>query len=95
MNRGPDVINNRFVGNEDEDYLDSQLYQIIIQLYTLYLREIAIDWPRADWNKCILDLDPRESVLQPKNVALWTFCKKPSANDNMKKFRTLIGFRNR
>lgn len=94
-NRCPDVINNRFVGNEDEYYLDSQLYQIIIQLYALYLRGRAIDWARPDWNECILDLDPRESVLQPKNVALWTFCKKSSAVDNTKKCRTLTDFRSR
>ncbi|KAL8893800.1 MAG: hypothetical protein Q9192_004909 [Flavoplaca navasiana] len=63
-NRCPDVINNRFVGNEDEYYLDSQLYQIIIQLYTLYLRGRAIDGPPPDWNECILDLAPREISQQ-------------------------------
>lgn len=74
--RCPAVVDNRFVGDEGEYYADSQLYGIFAQLYRFYLQGQAIDTPPLDWNQCILDLTPRESVLRPKNVALWTFCKK-------------------
>lgn len=77
-NRCPPVVNNRFIGNEYEYYLDSQLYQILARIYKFYLQGQAIDTPALDWNQCILDLTPRESVLRPKNVALWTFCENPS-----------------
>ncbi|KAL8845936.1 MAG: hypothetical protein Q9221_008937 [Calogaya cf. arnoldii] len=76
-NRCPAVVNNKFVGNEEEFYLDSQLYQMLARIYKLYLQGQAIDAPPLDWNECVLSLTPRESVLRPRNVALWTFCEKP------------------
>ena len=72
------MVNNQFVGNEDEYYRDTQLYQMIMQLYTLYLQGIAIDGPPKNWTEMVLDLGPRESVLRPSNVALWTFCEMVS-----------------
>ena len=71
----PMVADNRFLGSESDFYLDSQLYQIFLQLYKLYLRGQELRRPGLDWNECILNLTPRESVLSPQNVALWTFCE--------------------
>ncbi|KAL8945994.1 MAG: hypothetical protein Q9222_007549, partial [Ikaeria aurantiellina] len=72
-NRCPTVENNQFVGDEDYFFLDSQLYQLIAQLYMFYLEGNAVTIARLDWNRCILDLSAKESVLSPQNVALWTF----------------------
>ncbi|KAI4240029.1 MAG: hypothetical protein L6R40_005371 [Gallowayella cf. fulva] len=76
----PSVTNNRFVGSEKEFYLDSQVYQLIGQLYTMYVQARGPISQPHDWNECILDLSARESVMSPHNVALWTFCK-PSGDD--------------
>ncbi|KAL8868144.1 MAG: hypothetical protein Q9174_005182 [Haloplaca sp. 1 TL-2023] len=81
--RCPDVVNNRFVGNEDEFFGDTQLYQMVMQFYELYLQGNAVKGPPREWNELVLEMGARESVLRVRNVAMWMFCEfgVPSRRD--------------
>lgn len=76
----PWIRENQFIGFQTLFNQRYQLYRVIYQLSRFYLGKHALDGtsnPREmfNWNDCVFDLNPFQSILNPTNLELYVASK--------------------